>query len=142
VLGPTRGKGLAICRQHHRMNVKEHQAIIFASRLNNWPLMKFKGNGDWLSLKALKQVRDPRLNHFWLVIQDRKFSFVTARHLQTDIMFGISPVKPYKSRKLMRCYTGHVSLQSIMRASVRDMPSCVGRKRYREPVRRQALRIR
>jgi hypothetical protein len=30
VLGPTRGKGLAIFRQHHRINVKEHQAIIFA----------------------------------------------------------------------------------------------------------------
>src|SRR5215510_11720697 len=101
-----------------------------------------KGNGDWLSLKALKQARDPRINHFWLVIQDRKFSCVTVRHLQTDIMFGISPVKTYKSCKLMRCYTGHVSLQSIMRESVRDMHSCVGRKRYREPVRRQALRIR
>ena len=91
--------------------------------------MKFKGNGDRLSLQALKQVRDPRINHCWLVLQDRTFSFVTARNLQTDIMFGISPVKTYKSRKLMRCSTGHVSLQSIMREAVRNMHSCVGRKR-------------
>jgi hypothetical protein len=104
--------------------------------------MKFKGNGNRLSLKALKQGRDPCINHFWLVIQNRTFSFVTVRNLQTDIMFGISPVKTYKSRKLMRCSTGHMSLQSIMIDSVRDMHSCVGRKCYREPVRRQALRIR
>src|SRR4030095_298921 len=32
-------------------------------------------------------------------------------------------------------------LQSVMRASARDMPTCVGRRRYREPVRRQALSI-
>ena len=73
------------------------------------PLLSSRAMAIGPALKALKQVHSPRLNHFRPMLQDLKFSFVRACDLQADIMFGIGPVKPNESRKLIRGETSHLS---------------------------------
>jgi hypothetical protein len=109
VLRAARRTGLAISRQPHRIEVQEPETLLWTSGLDKGALMKFQSQSDGLALKALQQVRDPRIHHCWPGSQGLPFSFVSARNLQTDIVLRLGPSEADEGRKLLRGASGHVA---------------------------------
>jgi hypothetical protein len=109
------------------------------------PSRGLSGRNPWntQSVEPLAQGVRPRVDGVWLGCKDAACALLRARCLQADIVFGIGPVDADEGRKLLRRETRPVSPPvGDARVGRRDMPACVLRRHYREPVVRQTLSVR
>jgi hypothetical protein len=101
VLGLAGGEGLAIPRQHEGIDGKEHKEVILAQRRDEGALIEFKTEGNRLAGEPRAQGAHPRIDGVWLVFEDAALACRGARHVQTNIVFGISPVDTDEGCKLI-----------------------------------------
>jgi hypothetical protein len=85
------------------MDGKEHEAIIIAQRGHDGPFREFQTHCDGLSVEARAEGLDPGINRFRAMFKAQKLPGFSARGLEADIVFRISPVEANKRRKCFRC---------------------------------------
>ena len=99
VFGPAGGEGVAIARQHQRIDGEEDEKVILAQGGDKRPCVKFEADSHGLAVEPRAQRDDPCVNGLGRVLELKALPFGGASSLEAPLMFGIRPVDPDKSRQ-------------------------------------------
>ena len=94
VLRSAGRKGFALPRQRQRLDREEDEKVILAPGRDQGAFGECEAEGTGLTAESRAEWGDPRVEGLRGVLALQALPFGSARHLETNIMFGICPVDP------------------------------------------------